>query len=160
MRAQNNTFTNDVRLNNIRQSADGAAADCMGLLQFASTLQLAHKRSDGSDPKTPAPFDPMAAVRAMQAGQDHVEQANSQGFSTHRLQYGGEEGARKWAEEEKKKNKEKKRKRKAKEAKRKAKKEAKLSELMEEKGLSYKDAKGLVDDMYSDSDSSSSSSST
>ena len=59
LRAANETFTNDVRLNNIRQSADGGAAQSMGLLQFASTLQASINANKPDEEK--AAFNAMAA---------------------------------------------------------------------------------------------------
>ena len=160
MRNQTLTFTNDIRLNNIRQGADAGAAQTMGLLQFASTLQATANATTTSANAAPsaAPqptFNAMDMVRAMQGGPSTVPP----GGGPRQLGYGGEEGARQWEEEQRKKAKEKKRKRKAKKEKRKAKKAAKMAELINDRGLPYEQASTMVEDVYgesSDSDSSSS----
>ena len=155
LRATNQTFTNDVRLNNIRQSADGGAAQSMGLLQFASTLQASINANKPDEEK--ASFNAMAALGAMQGG-SAVQGGPSPGDKHPLLGYGGAAGAEQRAEEQKKRDKEKKRKRKAKKKEKKAKKEAKISELVNQQGMTYERASNLVEDAYESSDSSSSSS--
>jgi hypothetical protein len=159
LRSQNMTFTNDVRLNNVRLGADGAAAQSMGLLQFASTLHATQNAKKEGDEGAAAPFDVGAALSAMQA----QPAASSKGAAL-QLGYGGAEGVVAWEKERKKKKKDKKRKRKAerkaKKAERKAKMAKKRDNLVNEKGMSYQEASIMVEDLYpsseSDSDSSSS----
>ena len=158
MRNQTLTFTNDIRLNNIRQGADAGAAQTMGLLQFASTLEATANATTASanagTSAAPQPaFNAMDMVRAMQGGPSTVPP----GGGPLQLGYGGEEGARKWEEEQRKKAKEKKRKRKAKKEKRKAKKAAKMAELINGESMPYEQAKNVVEDVYGDSSDSSSS---
>ena len=131
LRNQNMTFTNDVRLNNVRLGADGVAAEKMGLLQFASTLHATHnvtqpkKEGDEGDPAVApavAPFDAMAALRAMSAqtaGSFQGAQGGAGGAPL--LGYEGAAGEEKYAKEQRKKRREKKRKRKAKRVERKEK---------------------------------------
>lgn len=154
LRSQNMTFTNDVRLNNVRLGADGAAAQSMGLLQFASTLHATQNAKKEGDEGAAAPFDVGAALSAMQA----QPAASSKGAAL-QLGYGGAEGVVAWEKEKKEKRKEKKRKRKAKKAERKAKMAKKRDNLVKEKGMSYEEASIMVEDLYpsshSDSDSDS-----
>jgi hypothetical protein len=161
LRSQNMTFTNDVRLNNVRLGADGAAAQSMGLLQFASTLHATQNAKKEGDEGAAAPFDVGAALSAMQA-QPAASSKCGQGPAL-QLGYGGAEGVVAWEKERKKKKKEKKRKRKAerkaKKAERKAKMAKKRDNLVKEKGMSYEEASIMVEDLYpsshSDSDSDS-----
>ena len=157
-------FTTDIRLNNVRAGAEGPAAQQMALLQFASTLQdmtaqettvqEAAAGDDGAEGAAPRaapgakPFDAVAAFNAMSgAGGSQAGPA--------RLAYRGEDGAEEWAPEQKDRKKEKKRKKKAKKEKRKAKKLAKVSELVNEKGMTFEQATNAIDFFdSSDSDSS------
>ena len=107
MRNQTLTFTNDIRLNNIRQGADAGMSQKMGLLQFASTLQATANATTTSANAAPQLMD---MVRALHGGPSTVPP----GGGPLKLGYGGEEGARQWEEEQRQKEKEKKRKRKAK----------------------------------------------
>ena len=153
LRTANQTYNNDVRLNNIRLAADGASAEKMGLLQFASTLMSTAKPKQVEAEGVPAaaPFDAMAAMRAMCGGP-------SSGPSPALLGYGGEEGAEQWAEKERARGKAKKRKKKEKRERQKGTKEAKIRKLVD-KGMTYQAAAAVVTDVM-DSDSSSSSSSS
>ena len=75
-----------------------------------------------------------------------------------RLAYGGAAGAEQWNEAQKAKAKDKKRKRKEKKEQRKKMKDAKMSLLINEKGMSYEDGAALVTDLMpesADSDSDS-----
>jgi hypothetical protein len=155
LRSQNMTFTNDVRLNNVRLGADGAAAQSMGLLQFASTLHATQNAKKEGDEGAAAPFDVGAALSAMQA----QPAASSQGGAL-QLGYGGAEGVVAWEKEQKKKRAEKKRKRKAKRADRKEKMAKKRDNLVNEKGMSYQEASIMVEDLYPSSDSDSDSASS
>ena len=122
----------------------------MGLLQFASTLQAT---ANATTTSANAALQLMDMVRALHGGP-------STAGGPLQLGYGGEEGARQWEEEKRQKAKEKKRKRKAKKEKRKAKKAAKMAEFINDRGLPYKQASTMVEEMCgesSDSDSSSAS---
>ena len=128
----------------------------MSLLQFASTLQATANATmaGGQDAAQPKPFDSMDMLRAMQ-GASSSTQGGSSSTAPRQIGYGGADSERQWAEEQKQMEKEKKRKRKAKKEKRKARKEAKMAELINEKKMSYEDAKHLVEDVYASSDESS-----
>ena len=153
MRNQTLTFTNDIRLNNIRQGADAGMSQKMGLLQFASTLQATRDGANATTTSANAAPQLMDMVRALHGG------PSTAGGGPLQLGYGGEEGARQWEEEQRKKAKEKKRKRKAKKEKRKAKKAAKMAELINDRGLSFEQASTMVEDVYGESSYSDSSSS-
>jgi len=167
LRSQNMTFTNDVRLNNVRLGADGPAAQSMGLLQFASTLHatqnVTQPKKEGDPAVAPAvaPFDAMAALRAMQAqpaGSFQGAQGGAGGAPL--LGYGGAGGEEQWKTELEKRRKDKKRTKKEKKRERKAKMARKREKLVHSQGLSYEKASAMVADVWSeDSDSSSSSSS-
>lgn len=163
-RRQNTTMSNDARMNNVKLGASGAAAERMGLLQFASIVQQTMQEAAAGDTKDEAgapaaakPFDAAAVMTAFAGASSHA-----------RLGYGGEEGAQAWARHEKKRKKkhkkekkEMKRKKKDKREKQKLKKKAKISKLVEEKGMEYADAKNAVEAILSsgsgsDSDSDSS----
>ena len=165
LRNQNMTFTNDVRLNNVRLGADGVAAEKMGLLQFASTLHATHnvtqpkKEGDEGDPAVApavAPFDAMAALRAMSAqtaGSFQGAQGGAGGAPL--LGYEGAAAAEKYAKEQRKKRREKKRKRKAKRVERKEKMAKKREWFVKEKGMSYEEASVMVEDLYPSEESES-----
>ena len=157
------TQDNDVRMNNIRLGASGDAQQSMALLQFASTLQAtqmqelpknAGKNEGGGAPPAARPaFDVTACMAAMSGS----AAGSAQGPA--RIGYGGDDGARAWADEQKKKKKEKKRKKKAKKEKRRAKKQKIMTELINEKNMTFDQASAAFAMIDSDSDSSSSSSS-
>ena len=157
LRTANQTYNNDIRLNNIRLAADGTSAEKMGLLQFASTLMSTAKPKQVEAEGVPAaaPFDAMAAMRAMSG----MSGGPSTGPSPALLGYGGEEGAEQWAEKERARGKAKKRKKKEKREKQKSKKATKISNLVNDQGMSYEAAAAVITDVM-DSDSSSSSSSS
>jgi alpha-galactosidase/6-phospho-beta-glucosidase family protein len=159
LRKSQETFTNDVRLNNIRLGADGVCAQKMGLLQFASTLHATNHQEvpakDGKDGEAPnkstsLPFDPMAALHAMSWGATSTD-----GSLAARLGYQGEGAAKAWERKEKKRKKEKKREKKAARERKKEKKRAKITKLMKEKNMSHEDACNLVEDLESSSSSDS-----
>ena len=161
-------MSNDARMNNVKLGASGAAAEKMGLLQFASIVQQTMQQSAEEDDKDAKnkdakPFDATAFMQAMAAA------GGGGSSSSHaRLGYGGEEGAQAWARHEKKRKKkdkkekkEMKRKKKDKREKQKLKKKAKINTLVYEKGMEYADAKNAVEAILSsgsgsDSDSDSS----
>ena len=159
MRSQNTTFTNDVRLNNVRLGAEGVAAQKMGLLQFASTLHATNHQcapaKDGKDGEAPQTsnsqaFDWMAAMQAMSGGATSFD-----GSAAPRLGYQGEGGAQAWEEEKKRMEKKRKKEKKKKKERKKKKKKAKIAKLMNEKNMSHEEACNMVEDIESSSSSDS-----
>lgn len=154
LRQQNTTFSNDVRMNNIRQGIDGPAGTTMGLLQFAQTLQAASNGNvagDNAETSGAKPFDPMAALAAMNG-------ADGSAAPAPRLEYGGEEAAKDWARQWEKREKEKKRKKKEKKRAKKKNKKAKIEKLMTQQNMTLEAAKAAVESLSSSSESDSSSS--
>ena len=149
LRGQNRTFSNDVRLNSIRQGADGEDANKMALLQFAATLQASQAKQEVKDEvkqegSSSGTFDPAKMAAAMWGGG---------GGGPARLGYGGEGSGEAWKTEQKAEKKRKREEKKAKRAERDKKKTAKISNLINEHGFTFEQASAAVQDLYASEES-------